>query len=254
MKIVGIIPSRYESSRFEGKPLADIKGRPMIWWVYQQVIKVKEFDDVYVATDSQQIYEVCEQYGIKVLMTSDQCATGTDRLAEVAQELEADFYVNIQGDEPLIEPETIKAVIDYKLAHPEVEVINTMTDLEPEQDVRTDTIVKAASGKNDTLLYLSRSPIPFSKKHQPVHYRRHMGLYGLSRKALLFFGSSERGEVEQIEDVEMLRFLENGYGIKIIPVVTHSLGVDRPSDIDAVVAKMDELGIDVHQTVAPTRG
>ena len=239
MKIVGVIPARYQSSRFPGKPLALIQGKPMIWWVYQQASKVTAFDELMVATDSDKIYEECEKLGIKVEMTSDKHPTGTDRLGEIAEKSDADFFVNIQGDEPLIEPRVIESIIDYKKAHPEVEVINTMAALKPDQDVNELSIVKAAAAKNDDLLYLSRSPIPRSKKGDKVDYKRHLGLYGLSREALLFYSHTERGYLEGIEDVEMLRFMENGYRIKILEVVSDSIGVDNPEDIAKVEAVLN---------------
>lgn len=239
MKIVGVIPARYQSSRFPGKPLALIQGKPMIWWVYQQASKVTAFDELMVATDSDKIYEECEKLGIKVAMTSDKHPTGTDRLGEIAEKSDADFFVNIQGDEPLIEPRVIESIIDYKKAHPEVEVINTMAALKPDQDVNELSIVKAAAAKNDDLLYLSRSPIPRSKKGDKVDYKRHLGLYGLSREALLFYSHTERGYLEGIEDVEMLRFMENGYRIKILEVVSDSIGVDNPEDIAKVEAVLN---------------
>lgn len=239
MKIVGVIPARYQSSRFPGKPLALIQGKPMIWWVYQQASKVTAFDELMVATDSDKIYEECEKFGIKVAMTSDKHPTGTDRLGEIAEKSDADFFVNIQGDEPLIEPRVIESIIDYKKAHPEVEVINTMAALKPDQDVNELSIVKAAAAKNDDLLYLSRSPIPRSKKGDKVDYKRHLGLYGLSREALLFYSHTERGYLEGIEDVEMLRFMENGYRIKILEVVSDSIGVDNPEDIAKVEAVLN---------------
>lgn len=236
MKIVGVIPARYQSSRFPGKPLALIQGKPMIWWVYQQASKVTDFAELMVATDSDKIYEECHKLGINVAMTSDKHPTGTDRLGEIAEKSDADFFVNIQGDEPLIEPRVIQSIIDYKKAHPEVEVINTMAALKPEQDVEELSIVKAAAAKNDDLLYLSRSPIPRSKKGDKVDYKRHLGLYGLSREALLFYAHTDRGYLESIEDVEMLRLMENGYRIKILEVVSDSIGVDNPEDIDKVEA------------------
>jgi 3-deoxy-manno-octulosonate cytidylyltransferase (CMP-KDO synthetase) len=231
MKITGVIPARYQSSRFPGKPLAPICGKPMVWWVYQQASKVKGFDEIMVATDSSEIYDACIKYGMKVVMTSDSHPTGTDRLGEVASQTDADFYVNIQADEPIIEPEIIQAVIDYKLQHPGTEVINTMTALLEDEDVNDDSIVKAAAAENGDLLYLSRSPVPGSKKHEKVAYKRHLGLYGLTREALLFYASSKRGYLESIEDVEMLRFLENGYKIKILEVCSQSIGVDHEEDI-----------------------
>lgn len=236
MKITGVIPARYQSSRFPGKPLALIAGKPMIWWVYNQAAKVDAFDELLVATDSNEIYDKCKELNIPARLTKDTHPTGTDRLGEIAEMTDSDFYVNIQGDEPLIEPEVIQKIIDYRLAHPEVEVINTMAPLKPDQDVNELSIVKAAAAKNDDLLYLSRLPIPCSKKGMKVDYKRHLGLYGLSREALLFYSHTDRGYLESIEDVEMLRFMENGYRIKILEVNSESIGVDNPEDIAKVEA------------------
>ena len=120
MKIIGVIPARFKSSRFPGKPLADICGKPMIWWVYQQCMKVEDFDAVYVATDDQQIFDVCKSLNVEVIMTSDQHRTGTDRIGEVARKVTADLIVNIQGDEPLLEPSTIKAAIQPFYDNPDL--------------------------------------------------------------------------------------------------------------------------------------
>ena len=243
MKIIGVIPARYQSSRFPGKPLVKINGKPMIWWVYHQVMKVTDFDAVYVATDSEMIYNICIENDMNVLMTSEQHQTGTDRLGEVAEKIDADFYVNIQGDEPLIEPETIKKVVDYKMQHPEVEVINTMTHLHEDENVMTDTIVKVVAADNGDLIYLSRSPVPYPKRGQEIDYYKHLGLYGLSREALLYFAHAERTRNEKIEDVEMMRFLESGYRIKIVEVKSRTIGVDRPEDIAKVENAMKVLEI-----------
>ena len=243
MKIIGVIPARYQSSRFPGKPLVMINGKPMVWWVYHQAMKVPAFAAVYVATDSEQIYNTCVENGMNVLMTSDKHQTGTDRLGEVAEKMEADFYVNIQGDEPLIEPETIQKLVNYKRNHPEVEVINTMTHLHDDEDVTTNTIVKVVASDNGDLIYLSRSPIPYPKRGQAVNYYKHLGLYGISRKALLFFSQAERTRNEKIEDIEMLRFLESGYRIKIVKVKSRTIGVDCPEDIVKVENAMKILGI-----------
>ena len=240
MKIIGVIPSRYESSRFPGKPLAEICGKPMIYWVYNQVVKVKEFDEVYVATDDKRIEDVCKQYNMNVIMTANTHQTGTDRLGEVAQKIEADFYVNIQGDEPMIEPETIKKIVDYKMAHPETEVINTITPIKEEMEITLNTCVKVVTNAQDDGVYLSRSPIPYPKKGQNITYYKHLGLYGLSRKALLFFASAERTKLEQIEDIEMLRFVENHINIKFVTVDSSTIAVDRQEDIARVEAAMNK--------------
>lgn len=240
MKIVGIIPARYESTRFPGKPLALICGKPMIYWVYQQVLKVKDLDDVMVATDSEKIQLECIKYGIKVVMTSSTHQTGTDRLGEVAKKIEADLYVNIQGDEPMIEPETIQSVIEFYKKNPDTQIINTKTLLRADDDVNSNTIVKVVSADNGDGLYLSRAPIPYPKKGQVIDYYKHLGLYGISRDALLFFSGAERTTIEKIEDIEMMRFLENGYRIKFVTVKSSTIGVDRPADIEKVEKAMKE--------------
>lgn len=238
MKIIGVIPARYQSSRFPQKPIALICGRPMIWWVYRQAVQVTDFDEVVVATDHAAIYRTCQELGIPAVMTKETHLTGTDRLGEVASRTDADFFVNIQGDEPMIEPEIIQSVIDYKAKHPKAEVINTMTPLLPGQDVQERSIVKAAAAANGNLLYLSRAPIPGSKDGMASDYKRHLGLYGLSREALLFFSRTQRGYLEKREDVEMLRFLENGYTVKILEVASESIGVDLPEDVGRVEEAM----------------
>ena len=238
MKIIGVIPSRYESSRFPGKPLAEICGKPMIYWVYHQAIQVKAFDEVYVATDDERIEAACKQYNMNCIMTASTHQTGTDRLGEVAQKIEADFYVNIQGDEPMIEPETIEKVVTYKLEHPETEVINTITPIKEEFEITLNTCVKVVTNAQDDGIYLSRSPIPYPKKGQDITYYKHLGLYGLTRKALMFFASAERTKLEQIEDIEMLRFVENHWNIKFVTVDSMTIGVDRKEDIARVEAVM----------------
>ena len=238
MRLLGIIPSRYESSRFPGKPLANICGKPMIYWVYQQAKKVKEFDDLIVATDDERIKMACDEYGMNVIMTSNRHQTGTDRLGEVASKVPADFYVNIQGDEPLIEPQTIKSIIDYKMNHLEVDVINTITPIRDEREILSNTCVKVVTNEKDDGIYLSRSPIPYPKREQAIVYYKHLGLYGLSRNALMFFSENERSKLEKIEDIEMLRFIENGINIKFVTVNSESIAVDRPDDVVLVEAEM----------------
>ncbi|MCC8067716.1 MAG: 3-deoxy-manno-octulosonate cytidylyltransferase [Clostridiales bacterium] len=259
MKITGIIPARYQSSRFPGKPLALICQKPMLWWVYHQAFQVRGFDEVLVATDSPLIIEECRKWDIPAKLTRDTHPTGTDRLGEIAAASDSDFFVNIQGDEPLIEPSVIQSIIDYRMAHPEVEIINTMTPLGPKEDVRATSLVKAVAAANGDLLYLSRSPIPGSKNgdvlYSPqysgegspeetgktgISYMRHLGLYGLSRDALLFYARTPRGILERTEDIEMLRFLENGYRIKILKVYSKSVGVDLPEDIGRAEAAIRE--------------
>lgn len=242
MKIIGVIPSRYQSSRFPGKPLADICGKPMVWWVYQQCLKVPQLDEVWVATDDQRIINVCQKYDIKVKMTDSSHQTGTDRLCEVAEYIDADYYVNIQGDEPLIEPSTIQILIQAMKQNKEYMVFNTMTTIENSDDLASDTVVKVAAADSGRLLYLSRSKIPYPKKGQEYPYYKHMGLYGMSKQAVDFFRIHPRGKIENAEDIEMFRFLENGQAIKILEVTSQTIAVDRPEDIEKIERQMSILG------------
>lgn len=234
MKIIGVIPARYQSSRFPGKPLAAICGKPMIWWVYQQAMRVSDFEQVVVATDDKRISNVCEQLDINVMLTSPTHPTGTDRMAEVAHKLEGDLFVNIQGDEPLVEPEIIETIIDYSRNNQEVDVINTMAKITDEDILHLSSVVKVAFNNHNDVIYLSRSIVPYNKSVLHNEYYRHLGMYGIKREALMFFAQTPRGRIEQVEDIEMFRFIENGMKIKILPINTSMVAVDHPEDVDRV--------------------
>lgn len=236
MNIIAVIPARYKSTRFPGKPLANICGKPMIWWVYQQVKKVQDFDTIVIATDDSHIKRTCDDLGIKAILTSDKHQTGTDRVAEVAEIIKGDIYINIQGDEPLIEPESIKTVIDFFRSNPEEKVVNTMTRIIDKKDLERDSVVKVAYNINNDVIYLSRSIVPHKKEERDAEYFRHMGLYGMTKEALAFFAKTPRGKIEIIEDIEMFRFIENRINIKILPIQGQAISVDYPEDIKKVEA------------------
>ena len=164
MKIIGVIPARYKSSRFPGKPLTDICGRPMIYWVYQQAKKVKEFYEVYVATDDERIREICEAHDMKVIMTSDQHQTGSDRVAEVAQKVEGDLFVNVQGDEPVIDPEMIRQVISLFTEDESVYFGSLKKEITDPEEIRASSTVKVVTDDNGDAMYFSRSVIPSAIK------------------------------------------------------------------------------------------
>lgn len=238
MKIIGVIPARYKSSRFEGKPLADICGKPMIWWVYHQTLKVKEFDAVYVATDDARIKDACDKFNINVVMTSEEHQTGTDRIGEVAGKIKADLYVNIQGDEPLIEPETIKEAIKPFYGNPELEVSNLMTVIHDPVDVVNFTVPKVITNKDGIGIYLTRSAAPYPKGRIDYSYYKQVCVYGFKPDALEFYCNSPRGKVESIEDIEILRFIESGYKVQFIEVISDTVAVDTPNDLEKVRAIM----------------
>lgn len=238
MKIIGVIPARYKSSRFPGKPLAGIAGKPMIYWVYQQCKKVEDFDAVYVATDDEKIFSTCKELGVEVVMTSDKHLTGTDRIGEVARKIPADLYVNIQGDEPLIEPETIKAAIKPFYENKDLQISNLMTKITDPVDLVNFTVPKVIVNKDNIAVYLSRATAPYPKGKIDYSYYKQVCVYGFTPEALNFY--CEYGEkygkarVEAIEDIEILRFIENGYRVQYVEVDSQTIAVDTQNDLKRV--------------------
>lgn len=234
MRIIGVIPARYNSSRFQGKPIADIHGKPMIWWVYQQAIKVTLFDEVYVATDDNRIKAICVNLGINVIMTSSKHATGTDRVCEVSRVLDADIIVNIQGDEPMIEPENIEKAIIPLIQNKDLLVTNLMTKIKNPLDLINVTIPKVVTNRDGFGVYLSRSAIPYPKGNLSANYYKQVCVYGFRPDALEFYSSTTRGVLEGIEDIDILRFIENGFNVKYVNVESVSIAVDTPHDLELV--------------------
>lgn len=240
MKIIGVIPARYKSSRFPGKPLADICGRPMIWWVYQQCRKVKDFNAVYVATDDRKIFETCQALGIEVIMTADTHRTGTDRIGEVARKIPADLIVNIQGDEPLLEPSTIRAAIEPFYNNPNLEISNLMTRINNPIDVVNFTVPKVITNKEGIGVYLTRAASPYPKGSLDYAYYKQVCVYGFKPEALQFYCDYGmkygKAKVEAVEDIEILRFIENGYKVQYVEVNSETVAVDTPNDLEKVRA------------------
>jgi 3-deoxy-manno-octulosonate cytidylyltransferase (CMP-KDO synthetase) len=234
MKIIGVIPARYKSSRFEGKPLANICGKPMIWWVYNQVKKVKAINEVYVATEDERIEKVCNELGMNVIMTSDCHQTGTDRVGEVARKFAADLYVNIQGDEPLIEPETIMKAIEPFYSCSKLEVSNLMTEIKDPIEVVNFTVPKVITNNQNVGIYLTRSTAPYPKGSLDYKYYKQVCVYGFKPSALELFCNTERGKIEKIEDIEILRFIENGIKVQFVEVQSETIAVDTPNDLKKV--------------------
>ena len=240
MKIIGVIPARYKSSRFPGKPLADICGKPMIWWVYRQCKKVEDFDMVCVATDDDKIYNVCKKLDIEVVMTSDKHKTGTDRIGEVAEMIPADLIVNIQGDEPLIESETIRAAILPFYDHPDLQISNLMTKIKDPVDAVNFTVPKVITNKENIGVYLTRSTAPYPKGSINYSYYKQVCVYGFKPESLKFYceygKEYGKAKIEAIEDIEILRFIENGYRVQYIEVDSETVAVDTPNDLEKVRA------------------
>lgn len=242
MKIVAVIPARYKSTRFPGKPLSDICGKPMVWWVYQNCCKVSEFDEVYVATDDERIYHTCVDLGMSVLMTSENNKTGTDRVAEVAEVIPADLYVNVQGDEPLMEPDVMSLAIKPFFDDPELKITNCMTKIKNPIDVFNCTVPKVITNKDNFGIYLTRAAAPYPKGSIVYDCFKQVCVYGFRPDALKFFKeyglTHGKAKIEEIEDIEILRFIENGYRVKFVEVESDTIAVDTMNDLEKVRAYM----------------
>lgn len=241
MKIIGVIPARFASSRFPGKPLADLLGKPMIWWVYQRAKKCDGLSEVYVATDDQRIESVCRNYGMNIVMTSQEHPTGVDRLSEVAEKVKADFYILIQGDEPLIESRTISEMIRKIEQDSEQQCVRTFkTPIKNPIDVVNGTIIKIVTDINDNVLLASRSPIPYPKAGIDFCYYKSVGVYAYPREILIRYPNLKRGELEMAEAHDFMRMLENGIRMKAYEWETSTISVDTPKDLDRVRKIMEE--------------
>lgn len=229
MKIAAIIPARYDSSRFRGKPLADLCGRPMLWWVYHQVKKSKRIDTVCVATDHEEIAAVCAQHQMACVMTAKEHRTSTERVYEAARTIPADVYVCINGDEPLIRPEVVEQIIPQQLQ--EFFAANLITKIKNPVEAVDESNIKVVTDAQGNALFLSRSPIPHPKASIRFDYYKHLGVLAYSMEALKFFAETERGPVEAIEDINELRFVEHGKTLKMIAVEAETLSVDTPKDL-----------------------
>ncbi|MCM1311628.1 MAG: 3-deoxy-manno-octulosonate cytidylyltransferase [Bacteroides sp.] len=234
MKIVCVIPARAESSRFFEKPLAKICGKPMIQWVYSHCKEVREFSAVYVATDSEKIKAACESFGAEVIMTSDKHETATERLYEVSTRIEADLYVMVNGDEPLLTREAIIQCIPSHIANGELYVSNLMTDFSNPVEVVDSTNLKIVTDAHDRCLFISRSPIPYPKGNMDYVYHKFVGVGAFNRKALDFYHHTPRGPIEKIEENDSFRFIENNVPIYYYNCHCKSLSVDTRKDIEGV--------------------
>jgi 3-deoxy-manno-octulosonate cytidylyltransferase (CMP-KDO synthetase) len=248
-KISAVIPARYGSTRFEGKPLADILGKPMIRYVYEGVRQSKLIDEVIVATDDQRIIEAVKSFGGKAAMTSPTHFTGTDRVAEVARKLRSEIIVNVQGDEPLIKGDIIDKAVSPLLSDDTLQMSTLMTRIEEVRDWLNPHIVKVVADQKNFALYFSRSPIPFPRDLQigrlqshpfgtdrplPKRVFKHIGVYVFRRKFLLQFSKMKPTPLEKLEKLEQLRALENGWRIKVALVDYEPICVDTPEDIQRV--------------------
>lgn len=234
MKIVGVIPARYASTRLPGKPLADICGKPMLWWVYQQASQVRNLDKVVVATDDERIAAACASYGIEAMMTSDSHPTHIHRLHEVSHMIDSDLYVCVCGDEPLTKAKTIAEVIPKEPQCDGFMMRTLMREFtDPVEALDPSNIKVVVNAQNECLL-LTRSMAPFPYKSKSYCFNKLVGIECYSRSAIDYFVETPAGPLEGIEDITLLRYIENKKRIQLVPTSAYQLGVDTQKDLDYV--------------------
>lgn len=233
--IVGIVPARYSSVRFPGKPLAPLAGKPMLLHVLGAARAARMLSRLAVATDDERIAEVVRSAGGEAILTSADAASGTDRLAEAARSIPADIYVNIQGDEPMMSPRNIDRAVEALLDGPERRIATLAIPM-PAGEASDPNVVKVAVARDGRALYFSRAPIPFPRGSAPA-YRKHLGLYAYRAETLTRLAALPPSPLEKLESLEQLRWLEAGYDVWVAQAESDSIGVDTPEDL----AKVEEL-------------
>ena len=238
MKILCVIPARYASTRLPGKPLRDIAGKPMICRVYDRAAQARSLSGVVVATDDERILQTVEKHGGRAMMTAKDHPTGTDRLAEVASAYsDVDLIINVQGDEPLIEPDLIDELGRAFETDAELQMATVMTPITEEAEQKNPNNVKVVTDKNGYALYFSRSLLPYPRNVVGTPVYKHIGIYAYRREFLLAYAKMKPTPLERAESLEQLRALENGYRIKCIETTARFVGVDTPEDL----AKVNEI-------------
>ena len=234
MKVIGVIPARYHSTRLEGKPLADIHGRPMIQWVYENVKRARNLNDLRVATDDARIFEAVERFGGKAVLTSGDHTTGTDRIAEVVQNMDVEVVINIQGDEPFITPTMINEVAAPLLEDRDIPMSTLMHEID-EAEFRNPNTVKVVTDALGFALYFSRSPIPYPRNRGGQRAFGHIGIYGYRKDFLLKLTEMSPTPLEKTESLEQLRVIENGFRIKVVETTATDyipISVDTGEDLE----------------------
>lgn len=242
MKILGVIPARYQSSRLPGKPLADILGKPMIWWVYQAASQSSRLSGVVVATDDERIMAACRQYGMNAVMTSPRHDTPTARIHEVSCTMAADLYLQIMGDEPLIDPRAFELILPQSLPADPYYVAGVTNRMEHPADVIDFSNQKVACNAKREILMISRSPIPYPKGTLDFEYEKITGIQLFSKQALDFYAATPKSALEKAEENDLMRFIENGHTVHAVLSPYKTVSVDTPKDIDIVCELLQRRG------------
>ena len=243
-KVVVVIPARYGSTRLPGKPLVSLAGKPMIQRVYERAKLAKQVNAVIVATDDERIVKAVESFGGEARMTRSDHRTGTERVAEVAAHVDGDIFVNVQGDEPLLDPAAVDTAVSSLLEEPVAAISTVATPIKTAGDIMDPNVVKTVLDFDGNALYFSRAPIPWVRDTASktlVRHLKHLGLYVFQREALLEYATLPQGELERIEQLEQLRWMENGWKIRVSEVEHDAVSVDVPEDVGRVERLLKEL-------------
>ena len=246
MKKVIVIPARLDSSRLPKKVLLDLKGKTVIQRVYEQCLKVKNIDGVYIATDSSEIEEVCRSFTNHIILTKSSHQSGTDRIGEAVAGIDCDVVVNVQGDEPFIDPNLIEELV-HSFDDDQVSMASAMSKIENIKDLQDPNVVKVVVDTQNNAIYFSRAPIPFPRDHQEIirsneelkkhNFFRHIGIYGYQKDFLAKYIKMDQTNLEKLEKLEQLRVIENGFKIKMIEAASSLIGIDTQEDYEEALKK-----------------
>ncbi|NIA15824.1 MAG: 3-deoxy-manno-octulosonate cytidylyltransferase [Nitrospiraceae bacterium] len=244
-KVLTIIPARFASTRFPGKIIAPLAGKPLVVHTYERALQARLVSDVVIATDAQEVAEAVRPFGANVVMTRPDHPSGTDRIAEVAANTDADIIVNVQGDEPLIDPNTIDATIRPLLDEPGLPMATVRHQITDPDKIADPNIVKVIADASGHAIYFSRTPIPYIRDEadraaNPACYWQHIGLYVYRRDFLLEYAQMPQTPLEQLEKLEQLRVIENGYSIAVVGTEYTCVGVDTPEDLELVRSMLEQ--------------
>jgi 3-deoxy-manno-octulosonate cytidylyltransferase (CMP-KDO synthetase) len=238
-EVLAVIPARYGSHRFPGKPLSDLCGKPVIQHVYERAAQARSVDEVVVATDDHRIFEAVGAFGGQAMMTASTHLSGSERVAEIIRRLPAvKVVINVQGDEPFVEPAAIDALVDPLLTAEGPAVTTLREPLDPARDLSDPHVVKVVTDLHGNALYFSRAPIPHCQGRLPSSVHRHVGLYGFRRDVLLWYAGLPASPLEGAEGLEQLRLLENGVRIAVLESRFHTLSIDTPADLERARARL----------------
>jgi len=246
MKKVIVIPARLDSSRLPKKVLLELKGKTVIQRVYEQCLKVKNIDGVYIATDSSEIEEVCRSFTNHIILTKSSHQSGTDRIGEAVAGIDCDIIVNVQGDEPFIDPNLIEELV-HSFDDDQVYMASAMSKIENIKDLQDPNVVKVVVDTQNNAIYFSRAPIPFPRDHQEIiqlneqlkkhNFFRHIGIYGYQKDFLAKYIKMDQTNLEKLEKLEQLRVIENGFKIKMIEAASSLIGIDTQEDYEEALKK-----------------